>query len=62
MCVYLLMAKLKKQLELPQSLNEIQQILSVTIFEKTLLISVFFDNFNKNHIYHNPNQILLFDL
>ena len=42
-----------KQLELPQSLNEIQQILSVTIFEKTPLFSTFFENINKKHIYHN---------
>jgi hypothetical protein len=62
MCVYLLLAKLKKQLELPQTLNEIQQILSVTTFEKTPVFSVFFDDFNKNTNVCNPNQLLLFDL
>jgi IS4 transposase len=60
MCVYLLLAKLKKQLELPQTLNEIQQILSVTTFEKTPVLSVFFDDFNKSATGHNPNQLLLF--
>jgi hypothetical protein len=62
MCVYLLLAKLKKQLELPQTLNEIQQILSVTTFEKTHVFSVFFDDFNKSSTGHNPNQLMLFKL
>jgi IS4 transposase len=41
--VYVLVAILKKQLGLDQSLDQILQILSVTIFEKTALSQVFFN-------------------
>ena len=61
-CVYLLVAVLKKRLELPQSLNEILQILSVTAFEKTPISSVFLEKTTQNHAHYNPNQRLLFDL
>lgn len=61
-CVYLLVAVLKKRLGLPQSLNEILQILSVTAFEKTAISSVFFEKNTQNNTACNPNQRLLFDL
>lgn len=41
-CTYLLVAIQKKRLGLPQSMYEILQILSVTIFDKTPILSVFF--------------------
>lgn len=41
MCVYLLAALLKKHLALTQSLGEILQILSVTLFEKTPILQAF---------------------
>ena len=62
MCAYLLIAKLKKQWVLSQTLNEILQILSVTTFEKTPVFSVFFDDSTKTTTTHNPNQRLLFEL
>jgi len=61
-CVYLLMAILKKRLELPQTLNEILQILSVTPFEKMPISSVFFAKTTQIEPCDNPNQLTLFDL
>ena len=61
-CVYLLIAILKKRLELSQSLNEILQILSVTPFEKMPISSVFFRKTTTFEHGGNPNQLLLFDL
>jgi transposase len=61
-CVYLLIAILKKQRELPQTLNEILHILSVTPFEKMPISSVFFDKITKIEPCSNPNQLTLFDL
>ena len=60
--VYLLVAILKKQLGLPQSLHQILQILSLTQFEKTPLFSMFE---TKNYSCQNMpcrNQLTLFDL
>ena len=61
-CVYLLIAILKKRLGLPQSLNEILQILSVTVFEKTPISSVFCEKITLPDSMCNPNQLLLFEL
>ncbi len=60
--VYLLVAILKKELGLSQSLHQILQIFSLTQFEKTPVISMFE---SKNYIFQNspcPNQLTLFDL
>ena len=40
-CIYLIVAILKKELKILQSLNEILQILSVSIFDKTALLNLF---------------------
>jgi len=61
-CVYLLIALLKKRWKLPQTLNEILHILSVTPFEKMPISSVFFNKITKTDTCHNPNQLTLFDL
>ena len=61
-CVYLLIAILKKRWELPLTLNEILQILSVTPFEKMPISSVFFGKITKTESCHNPNQLTFFDL
>ena len=61
-CVYLMIAILKKQLELPQTLNEILHILSVTPFEKMPISSVFFAKNIHLQTCTNPNQLMLFDL
>ena len=60
--VYVLVAILKKQLGLEASMYEILQVLSVTLFEKTPLKSLFspdLRNFSQGNIH---NQLLLFDL
>ena len=62
MCVYLLILKLKKRLELNYSAYEILQILSVSTFYKIPLFAMFL---NENTLFnnrYNPNQLLLFDL
>ena len=58
---YLLVAILKRELEVERSLSEILQILSVNSFEKTLLKPLLLD---PNHQIQNnprPNQLPLFD-
>jgi len=59
--VYLLVAIVKKRLDLPQSLYTILQILSVSIFEKTPLIKLFSQSDYHTPNTHSPNQLLLFD-
>lgn len=61
-CVYLLIATLKKRCELSQSLNEILQILSVTPFEKMPISSVFSEKNTLSQVTPCPKQLLLFDL
>ncbi len=60
--VYVLVAILKKELGLQASMYEILQVLGVMLFEKTLVKSLFyanFNNFSKSDIY---NQLYLFNL
>jgi len=60
--VYVLVAILKKRLDLNHSLYTILQILSVTLFEKTPIITAFSE---PNHTIRIPdpcNQLTLFDL
>jgi len=60
--VYVLVALLKKDLALQASMYEILQVLSVTLFEKTPVRSLFsagLCNFSKSD---SRNQLLLFDL
>jgi len=61
-CVYLMMAILKKRWKLPQTLNEILHILSVTPFEKMPISSVFFGKITQIQTCTNPNQLTFFDL
>jgi hypothetical protein len=59
--VYVLVAIVKKELHLEASLYEILQVISVTLFEKTSLKTLFspqIHNFSKNDLH---NQLLLFD-
>lgn len=60
--VYVLVAIIKKELELDQSLYTILQVLSVTLFEKTPLLSTFSQTDYKTQIGHSDNQLALFDL
>ena len=60
-CVYVVVAILKKRLDIPNSLYNLLQIFSVTIFEKVPIYQLV-----KNESYNNPspdlgNQLTLFD-
>ena len=60
--VYVLVAIVKKELELDASLHEILQILSVTLFEKTPLLEAISSQVTPNPTPTCPNQLVLFDL
>ena len=61
--VYVLLAIIKRELKLDdRSLAEIQQILSVTLFEKTPVLQVLTTNSQQNQIGESPKQLHLFDL
>ena len=59
---YLLVAILKKELGLDQSLYTILQFLSVSIFEKTLILQAFAEPDYKIDTGRSGNQLRLFDL
>jgi hypothetical protein len=61
-CVYALISILKARFSLTQSYYEILQILSVTVFEKTLVFSMFAGENYTSALRDNPNQLTLFDL
>ena len=58
---YLLVAITKKELGLTQSLYTILQILSISLFEKTPILSAFSTNAYKNNMDHDCNQLSLFN-
>ena len=58
---YLLVAILKKRLDLDASLYTILQVLSLTIFEKTTLLQILTESKNPFHNHHHANQLNLFD-
>ena len=60
-CVYVLVAIVKKQLAIKASLYEMLQILSLTLFEKTQLLSLFVDIPSENSDPIANNQLNLFD-
>jgi len=60
--VYVLVAILKKQFDLDQSLYTILQILSVTLFEKTPILQALSCNDYTNETPGCRNQLLLFNL
>ncbi len=59
--VYVLVVIIKKRLKLEQSLYTILQILSITLFEKTLISCAFTENYYKNKIATDHIQLNLFD-
>ena len=61
-CVYVLVAILKKRLGLDQSLYTILQFLSVSIFEKTAISSAFSASGSQLGKGDSDNQLTLFDL
>jgi len=60
-CVYALVAILKKRLGSDATLYEILQILSVSVFEKTPLAELFQAAGSQNEFPHISNQLLLFE-
>jgi len=60
--VYVLLAIIKKKLKLEHSLYTFLQLVSISIFEKTPIISMFSDDDFINEIEHDPNQLSLFNL
>jgi hypothetical protein len=61
-CIYVLVAIVKKRLGLEQSLYTILQILSVTIFEKTPILQAFSRGGYNINMDEDTNQLDLFDL
>ena len=59
--VYVLVAIVKKQLNLDRSLSEILQIVSVTLFEQIPIFEVLTHLNLQNEIGRSPNQLILFD-
>jgi hypothetical protein len=60
--IYVLVAIIKKELNIERSLNEILQILSITLFEKVPLYQVLTENVMQNQNIEFHNQLPLFDL
>jgi len=60
--VYVLVAIVKKRLDLEVSLYKLLQILSVTLFEKTPISIVVFDIGSQFDQINDGNQLQLFDL
>ena len=60
--VYVLVAIIKKELDLDSSLSEILQILSIILFEKVPITAVLTKNMSQNKNLQFHNQLLLFNL
>jgi hypothetical protein len=60
--VYVLVAIVRKRLDLNASLYQILQIFSVTLFEKVPLLQVFQDGISETDMFADSNQLILFDL
>ena len=60
--VYVLLAIIKKKLKIEHSLYTFLQLISISIFEKTPVISMFPDSNYINEIDYNCNQLSLFNL
>jgi hypothetical protein len=61
-CIYVLVAILKKQLDLPGSLHKILQVLSVNAFEKVPLRELLMQTNTQFQDDDNRNQLMLFEL
>jgi hypothetical protein len=60
--IYVLIAILKKRLGLKQSVYTILQVLSVSLFEKKPILSLFIGLDDEGNPYYNRNQLILFDI
>lgn len=61
-CVYVLVAVVRKELDLQCSMGELLQILSLSLFEKEPLSREFLDGITLTPGTENANQLLLFEL
>lgn len=61
LCVYLIVAIIKKRLGLKRNLYEILQILSVSLFDKTVMTSLFFDGGAQEIMSDSEKPLSLFD-
>jgi hypothetical protein len=61
-CTYVLVAILKEKLKIPHTMNEILQILSVSVFDKTPINQLFSKSDLQNPEEPNSNQLRIFDL
>jgi hypothetical protein len=59
--VYVLVAIIRKRLELKASLYQILQILSLTLFEKTPILQALQPSGSESDLYGSGNQLILFD-
>lgn len=60
-CTYLIVAIIKKKLELPQTMNDILQILSVSLFDKTQLKSLFLADGLQKQTFQNQEPLFRLD-
>ena len=60
-CVYVLVAILRKELKLELSLSQMLQILSVNVFEQLPLPEVFAKAASQTELADSPNQLMLFN-
>jgi len=61
-CVYVLIAILKRRLALPQSVYTILQVLSLSLFEKRPILSLFDGLDAHGNPYNNRNQLILCEI
>jgi uncharacterized protein DUF4372/DDE family transposase len=61
-CVYVLIAILKKRLGLQQSVYTILQVLSVSLFEKKPILGLFDGIDDRSEPYYTSNHLILFDI
>jgi hypothetical protein len=60
-CVYVLVAIVRKELGIERNMNDLLQIISVTLMEKEPLSPSFFEDAHHGQQPENRNQLLLFD-
>lgn len=62
LCTYLLVAIMKKRLNIQQKMYEILQVLSVSVFDKTPVSQLFTESAIQKHSEAGYNQLSIFDL
>jgi hypothetical protein len=61
LCVYALVAIVRKELAIDRSMAEILQILSISLFENMPILQAFSHEYTKEHMFSDCNQLSLFD-